>query len=792
MKSNFILAFLVFYPFLGGFLAWLAGNYGEALLQKAGGRQIAPGGKRESGKESNGSAGAKLGKLFGNKLGIDNNACRDYVANFIVISEFLVMAILFARYASAAGEGAVAACRIPGICGFGLSFTLDGFRLIYGAVACLMWMMTTILSRQYFAHHHNRNRFYMFLLLTFGATMGVFLSADLYTTFIFFEIMSFTSYVWVAQEENAPSLRAALTYLAVAVIGGLVMLMGLFLVYHELGTLEMAKLLPAAREYLGNAAEGSAVSGKNALVSGASIVMTVEGRRALLYAAGACMLFGFGAKAGAFPLHIWLPKAHPVAPAPASALLSGILTKTGVFGVLVTTSGLFLHDKTWGSLILAIGVLTMFGGALLAVFSIDLKRTLACSSMSQIGFILVGVGMQCLLGEENALAVRGTLLHMVNHSMIKLVLFMAAGVIFMNTHALDLNEVRGYGRKKPLLKAIFLVGALAIGGIPLFGGYISKTLLHESIVEYGGGWIMRAVEYIFLFSGGLTVAYMTKLFVAIFVERNESAERQRKYDAQKDYMNGASTFALAGSAAVLLVWGLFPHGIMDRAAGLGQGLMQLEEFGHVVDYFSFKNLSGAMISIAIGAVVYLFVIRKVLMRQEENGIVAKGKRTNESAAYVDLWPTWLDLENLIYRPLLLDFLPSVFGVVCSFLDRLLETLLHFVLPISGVLCRVMDSFVDLTVVALRKTIYRDSPLPHERPEGNVVTAMLGHVMNFWQGIANHTWRRHKPAHKDYVHILAVRNTALKENNTIIGRSLSFALLMFGSGLCLTLIYILWW
>ncbi len=786
MKSNFILAFLVFYPFLGGVLAWLAGNYGEALLQKVGGRKKALSRKQESEKKPNGSAGAKLGRLFGNKLGTDNNACRDYVANFIVVSEFLAMAILFARYASAAGEGAVAACRIPGLCGFGLSFTLDGFRLIYGAVACLMWMMTTILSRQYFARHHNRNRFYLFLLLTFGATMGVFLSADLYTTFIFFEIMSFTSYVWVAQEENAPSLRAALTYLAVAVIGGLVMLMGLFLVYHELGTLEMAKLLSAAQGYL-NEAIGTAGS----LPSKTAIATTIEGRHVLLYAAGACMLFGFGAKAGAFPLHIWLPKAHPVAPAPASALLSGILTKTGVFGVLVTTSGLFLHDKAWGSLILAIGVLTMFGGALLAVFSIDLKRTLACSSMSQIGFILVGIGMQCLLGEENALAVHGTLLHMVNHSMIKLVLFMAAGVIFMNTHALDLNEIRGYGRKKPLLKAIFLVGALAIGGIPFFGGYISKTLLHESIVEYGGGWIMRAVEYIFLFSGGLTVAYMTKLFVAIFVERNESAERQRKYDAQKDYMNGASTFALAGSALALLVWGLFPHGIMDRAAALGQGLMHLEEFGHVVDYFSLKNLSGAMISIAIGAVVYLFVIRKVLMRREERG-TAKGKRVSESAAYVDLWPTWLDLESLIYRPLLLEFLPSVFGAVCSFLDRLLETLLRFVLPAGGVFCRVMDSFVDLLVVALRKTVYCDSPLPHERPEGNIVTATLGHVMNFWQSIANCTWRRRRPAHKDYVHILAMRNTALKENNTIIGRSLSFALLMFGIGLCLTLIYILWW
>lgn len=111
---------------------------------------------------------------------------------------------------------------------------------------------------------------------------------------------------------------------------------------------------------------------------------------------------------------------------------------------------------------LSIGVLTMFGGALLAVFSVDLKRTLACSSMSQIGFILVGTGMMGMLGEHGQLAVHGTFLHMVNHSLIKLVLFMAAGVIYMNTHVLNLNEIRGFGRKKAMLKLAFLTGALAL------------------------------------------------------------------------------------------------------------------------------------------------------------------------------------------------------------------------------------------------------------------------------------------------------------------------------------------
>lgn len=689
MNVNLGLALLVFYPFLGGLCCYAVGKKSEKW--------------------------------------------RDVLAAFVAVAEFVLMALLFAGSGRRAAAGIPEFFDMPEICGFGLHFTLDGFRLIYGMVAAFMWMMTTILSREYFTHHENRNRFYLFLLLTLGATLGVFFSADLYTTFIFFEIMSFTSYVWVAQEENEPSLRAAATYLAVAVIGGLVMLMGLFLLYHTLGTLTISELLPAAAKCAD---------------------------KKLLYTAGVCALVGFGAKAGAFPLHIWLPKAHPVAPAPASALLSGILTKTGIFGILIISSNLFLHDAAWGTLILAVGVLTMFGGALLAVFSIDLKRTLACSSMSQIGFIMVGIGMQGLLGEENALAVHGTLLHMINHSMIKLVLFMAAGVIFMNAHALDLNEIRGFGKRKPLLKGIFLIGALAIAGIPLFGGYISKTLLHESIVEFGGGGLMRAVEYIFLFSGGLTVAYMTKLYTAIFIEENEDKKVQKKFDGVRNYMNPASAFALGGSALVLLVWGLFPHTIMDRAAELGQGLMHLEESGHTVSYFSVTNLTGALISIAIGALVYGVVIRKLLMRKNEAG----------ASVYINAWPAWLDMENLIYRPVLLGFLPFV----------------------SRLVCRALDSFLDTLTVILRKTLYRDSPLPHELPEGNRFTLTAGRVLNFLQWLGNKIHHKNGGKDKDFVHILAMKNEEMKESNRIIQRSLSFGLLLFCIGLCLTLIYIILW
>lgn len=620
---------------------------------------------------------------------------------------------------------------LPEICGYGLSFSADGFRVIFAAVTIFAWLMSLMLSVQYMKGEEHQGRYWFFTAVTLAATLGVFFSADFFTALIFFELMSFTSYTWVAQTEKAAALRAADTYLAVAVLGGLAMLMGLFLLYHMYGTLDFERLGELART-----GEPSP----------------------MLYAAGVCILTGFGAKAGIFPLHIWLPKAHPVAPAPASALLSGVLTKTGIFGVIVLCVRMFAGDEGWGGLLLVLGTATMVIGAVLAVFSVDLKRTLACSSVSQIGFITVGLGMCSLLYKEHELAAHGAMLHMINHSLIKLVLFLSAGVIYMNTHQLDLNVIRGFGQKKPFLKGCFLVGALAISGIPLFSGYISKTLLHESILEYGSaGWI-KVVEILFIVSGGMTVAYMTKLFATIFIEKNTDKALQKIYDEKRVYVTPLSVLAVALPAVVLALWGWMPHRLMDRAAILGGEFFALKTAGHVTNYFSGESLLGAGYSLVIGAVVYGLFIRRVLMKKNETG----------ELVLVNRWASWLDLENVVYRPVLMHFLP---GLAVFF-------------------CRVADSLADMIVVVLRKTVYRDAPLPRYYSEGNIFTRLAGRILNAWRDVANHTWRRKCPIERDYVHWLAIKSYQLRQNNAIITGSISFGLFLFGIGFCAMLFYLI--
>lgn len=706
--------------------------------------------------------------LIGYLIGRKSKAARDVFVMACGLAEF---ACLLAVAVSTVGQ--TLSFRWNGICSMGIRLMLDDFRRVYGLVAAFMWAMTLLFSREYFAHYRNRNRYYFFNLLTLGATLGVFLSTDLYTTLIFFEIMSFTSYVWVAHEETEGAMRAANTYLAVAVIGGLSALMGLFLLHHTLGTLEISRLYEAAQAY--------------------------GGSRGVLYTAGICILIGFGAKAGMFPLHIWLPKAHPVAPAPASALLSGILTKSGVFGILAVSCNLFRYDPSWGRLILILGVITMVLGAVLALFSVDLKRTLACSSMSQIGFIAVGIGCMGLLGVENALAARGVVLHMMNHSLIKLVLFMAAGVIYMNLHQLNLNDIRGFGRKKPILNFCFLMGALGIGGIPLWNGYVSKTLLHEGIVELteliseAGGSIVgiKAAEWLFLFSGGLTLAYMTKLYIAIFVEKHPT--RQAEFDAKKRYMNPVSTAALTISAILLPVLGMTANATMNGVADLSKEFFATELPHHAVHYLSLENLKGAGISIAVGAAVYFGVVRTVLR-----------KKVGDTAGYVNLWPAKLDLEDLLYRPLLLKWLPGLFGRIMAVFgeNQVFTPLFRWglkgvgaltegisVLPEKTAVClkaagaatRAVSELPDAALVGLRWTIFREAKEAETNPVKRRLDYKLGRALD----------KASPPKEGEEARSLRFvrKDVSRRQTARLIRDNMSFALLMCAVGLCLLLLYL---
>lgn len=649
-----------------------------------------------------------------------------------------------------------------------LRFATDGFRVVYALLAAFLWIMTLLFSKQYFLGHKHLGRYFFFYGITFGAVLGVFFAADLLTLFVFFEIMSFTSYVWVAQEETEKALRASKTYLAVAVIGGLTMLMGIFMLDHALGTLTISELRTAATGFL----EGEGGNFGN--------------RQTYLYIAAGLLAVGFGGKAGIFPLHIWLPKAHPAAPAPASALLSGMLTKCGVFGMLLINCHLLFADGAWGKIVLILGTVTMVLGAVSALFSVDLKRTLACSSVSQIGFITLGIGMISIMG-GHGIALQGTVYHMVNHTLLKLVLFMAAGVVYVNTHSLDLNVIRGYGRKHPFLAVAFAFGGLGLAGVPGWNGYISKTLLHESIVEHmhhleaAGAHeeigLFKSVEVLFLFAGGLTLAYMLKLFVAIFIEKAENEAHN-----EKNSMTVLSGIAVCGSALLLPLLGMTPDIIFAKIGAVAEAFLCPPEVlhgeSHVIHWLSFENLKGSMISVCIGVVVYVVIVRGLLMKKEN------GKRV-----YVNRIPVWMDLEESFYRPVLLRIIPAIITPVCRLLDCLMDKM-HGIAFVLALISRVCDTFVDGIVSLLKNSIFAPKKRRMSIWVGTKVTHTLGTAMDGIIAVLNKTLFHNHPITKSFVSVFAVSEMEARQTFSLITGSVSFGLLLAALGLAITLIYLL--
>lgn len=381
---------------------------------------------------------------------------------------------------------------LPNFMGFGLSLSLDMFQYVFVWLVSLIWLLTTVYSIRYMSWYDKKNRFYFFLMLTYSSTLGIFLSYNLINIFIFFEIMSLTSYPIIIHDEDDFAQEAGQTYLVMTVGGGLVLLMGLFLLYSYTNTFEMEEI-KIALQNLGK----------------------------IKYVIISFIIFGFGVKAGMVPIHIWLPKAHPAAPAPASAILSGVLLKTGIYGIFVTVD-LFPEDMYISATLLILGFLTMFLGGFFALFQRNIKTTLAYSSMSQMGYIIVSIGLIGILGKHKDIAVYGFLLHVINHMIFKTLLFMGAGIIYMNIHKLNLDDMRGYGKDKILFKLFFFTGACGLMGIPGFSGFISKNMIHEALAEavhlHGGFWLYFG-EIIFVLSSAFTVTYMLNLFIEIFIEK---------------------------------------------------------------------------------------------------------------------------------------------------------------------------------------------------------------------------------------------------------------------------------
>lgn len=334
------------------------------------------------------------------------------------------------------------------------------------------------------------------------------------------------------------------------------------------------------------------------------------------------------------------------------------------------------------------------------------------------------------------------------------------------------------------------MGALSIGGIPGWSGYVSKTLLHESIVEYTEElavhgepllWI-HAIEWLFLFTGGMTIAYMTKLFIAVFVE--EHPVRQKEFDEKKYYMNGESIFALLTPAVLLVLMGFFPYLTMNRIADQARGFLHGAAPVHAVHYFSLGNLKGAVISLAIGALVYFGFIRKFLI----------GKNDDQERVYLNVWPDWMDIEDLIYRPVLQKAAVTIVAGLSRIIDQMYVTqmLLKILLNVTAFFSRICDHLVDGILLFFRSTTHRSKTEQHIYLIGTRLSRTFGRILDNCVRVLNRTILRKRPVERSFVVTFAEWEEMARKTNRLISASLSFGLMLAAIGLALTLVYLLWW
>jgi hydrogenase-4 component B len=540
--------------------------------------------------------------FIGFAIGRKNEKYRDVFNTIMTAIVLLVTTMLYKYVALQPIE-----VYVPHIMGTGLHLKLDMFRYVFVWLTAMIWFLTTLYSSHYLLSHRNRNRYYLFFMLTLASTIGIFISENFLNLFTFFEMMSFTSYALIINDEDDYSHEAGNTYIIMAVTGGLILLMGLFLLYNYTQTLDIGELSVA-----------------------------VSGLGSVKYLIVALIIIGFGVKAGMVPLHIWLPKAYPAAPTPATIVLSAVLAKTGIFGIILTIEVIMSGDFIISIIILVIGFLNMFIGGILAMMQRNIKRILAYSSMSQIGYILVGIGLIGILKDHRTIAIYGTLYHVVNHGIFKALLFMGTGTIYMVLNDVSINKIGGFGIKKHLLKIIFFIGLLSIIGMPGFNGFTSKTMLHEALIEAQHmykGVFFKMCEIVFIISSGFTVAYLLKIFVAVFIEKSNHEIEKVKAKLSKRVLLPMVTLSLMS-----IYIGLNPSAILhvlDKA---------LKPFGNaeplVVSLYTFNNIKSSFIIIVIGIIVYIGFIRKVLK---------KGEGANWY--YVNPTLNWVSLEMHIYKPL---------------------------------------------------------------------------------------------------------------------------------------------
>lgn len=416
----------------------------------------------------------------------------------------------------------------------------DAVGRVFLAVGAFGFLFAGVYAVRYLKHGQRQSGFYAFMLLSLGALVGMDVSKNLIAMYLFFEFATLMSMPLVLHDRTQESIRAALKYLFYSIAGAFLALLAIFTLSRFTSSFDFA--------------------------AGGTLAAQTESHRTLIEVVVFLGVIGFGAKAGLYPLHGWLPTAHPVAPAPASAVLSAIIAKAGVlaiFRLLYHVVGASFLRGTWVQYaLLSLALLTVFMGSMMAYREDLFKKRLAYSSVSQISYILVG--LFCMTAQ----GVVGGLLHVVFHACIKICLFLIAGSVIVNLEKTRVSELTGIGKAMPITLWSFTIASLGLIGIPPAAGFVSKWYLALGALDTGLPVLSWLAPVILLVSALLTAAYLLPITIKGFFPGKDFVPL-----ARTDEGTAVMWLPIAILAAVSLLFGVFAGPLTQWLSALAAALV---------------------------------------------------------------------------------------------------------------------------------------------------------------------------------------------------------------------------
>jgi multicomponent Na+:H+ antiporter subunit D len=417
--------------------------------------------------------------------------------------------------------------------GVSLAFFADDLSFIVGIISNFVWMIVSFYSIEYMSHEKNIRRYNSFSMLSLVGMLGVVYTRNLFSLYLFFETLSTCSYVMVVHEETEDAHKAGIKYISLGIAGGLVLFGSFVLTYSIAGTADLVELLMTTGKL---------------------------GQSPWMPYIFLGMIFGFGIKAGMFPLHIWLPDAHPVAPAPASALLSGVMIKAGGYGILRVIYNIvgvdFMRHKVVLSVVLIFAFINIILGSAMAIRAKEIKLMLAYSSISQIGYVLLGTTVLTQVGMV------GGVIHIFNHAMMKGTLFMCAGAFIHQTGFRQLEDLKGIGKKMPIITSCFTMAGMSMIGLPPFSGFVSKWFLalgSLDVVKAGsfGIWVGIFALMTLILSSFMNLLYYGPIVYNAWFQNKAGEEDMTEHTQVDPHIRMWLPILIL--AFGILVFGLLPH-----------------------------------------------------------------------------------------------------------------------------------------------------------------------------------------------------------------------------------------